>query len=213
MDAKANGFSCEIELETTKRSNIRQDPSLLAYSTSNTILLNHTVFILFCVYAHKDGVVEMTHQEQAWHVAHKECIHFNNGFCTLNRVSVNPNQPACPNFVSNRTVAPAKLYQQQKETPRFYPQQIRFNPIQPDPMLPLNQSAIGFYYMSTGRGGGKRRGRMGGNSGRGWGRGRRGGFAAGLEGSCVCPTCGYRVPHRLRSRRYQPCGTPMTSKH
>jgi len=158
----------------------------------------------------------MTHQEQARYATHKECIHFNNGFCTLNRVRVHTNQPACPNFVSKRTIAPAKLYQQQKETPRFYPQQIRFNPIQPNPMLPVNQSPVGFYYIFTGRGGGTGRGRMGGSSGRGWGRGRRGGFAAGLGGSCVCPRCSYTVPLRLRSPCYQQncptCGTPMTSK-
>jgi len=158
----------------------------------------------------------MMHKEQARYATHKECVHFTNGLCTLSKVNVSPNQPACPNFISKRAIAPAELYRQQKGTPRFYQQQTRFSPMQPYSMLPVNQSAIGFYYLSTGRGGGKGRGRMGGSSGRRWGSGRRGGFAGGLGGPCICPTCGYTVPHRLRSPCYQQncptCGKPMISK-
>jgi len=44
--------------------------------------------------------------------------------------------------------------------------------------------------MGMGRGGGMGRGAGG-------GRGRMGGFGAGPSGFCVCPNCGYRVPHTV----------------
>ena len=45
-----------------------------------------------------------------------------------------------------------------------------------------------------GRGQGKGQG-QGRGLGRGGGRGRMGGGGLGLGGSCVCPSCGTRVPH------------------
>ena len=46
------------------------------------------------------------------------------------------------------------------------------------------------------------------------GRGRMGGFGAGPEGECVCPKCGYRMPHRRGIPCYQEkcpkCGSAMT---
>ncbi|MCD6478058.1 MAG: DUF134 domain-containing protein [Candidatus Aenigmarchaeota archaeon] len=46
------------------------------------------------------------------------------------------------------------------------------------------------------------------------GRGRMGGFGAGPTGDCVCPKCGYRMPHQRGVPCYQQkcpkCGTPMT---
>jgi len=44
--------------------------------------------------------------------------------------------------------------------------------------------------MGFGRGGGG-----GGGRGAGRGQGRKGGFAAGPEGDCVCPACGHKEPH------------------
>ena len=48
----------------------------------------------------------------------------------------------------------------------------------------------------------------------GIGRGQGGSFAAGPGGYCVCPNCGERAPHQLRSpcynQRCPKCGTAMT---
>ena len=52
--------------------------------------------------------------------------------------------------------------------------------------------------------------------GRGQGRGRRagGGFGLGPGGECICPNCGYRVPHQVGvpcyARKCPKCGAPMT---
>lgn len=146
--------------------------------------------------------------------SHKECVHFNNGFCTLNSIPVNPDQPACLRFTpKNVTLTPAA-------EPYIQPQQI--TQLSPQPTGTLNirgclqTPTIQFrpppYTMSSrGAGGGGGRGRGGGGMGRG--RGRKGGFAAGPGGSCVCPKCGYTTPHTLGSPCYQQvcprCGTPM----
>ncbi len=49
--------------------------------------------------------------------------------------------------------------------------------------------------------------------GRGMGRGRMGGFGLGPGGECVCPKCGFRVPHQRGIPCFQhkcpKCGTPM----
>ena len=66
----------------------------------------------------------------------------------------------------------------------------------------------GDFKMQTPRGRGFGRGRGSG------GRGLGGGFAAGPEGECVCPKCGYREPHQAGKPCYQlkcpKCGTTMT---
>ena len=50
--------------------------------------------------------------------------------------------------------------------------------------------------------------------GRGGGRGRGGGFGLGPSGECICPNCGFRVPHQLGIPCYNQscpkCGTMMT---
>lgn len=57
------------------------------------------------------------------------------------------------------------------------------------------------------RGGGR-------GGGRGWGR--RGRFAAGTGGSCVCPNCAYSTPHMIGTLCYQQvcpqCGSRMTNE-
>jgi len=65
--------------------------------------------------------------------------------------------------------------------------------------------------MGTGRGGGQG---QGGGRGKGQGPGRKGGGqAAGPGGDCVCPSCGYRVPHTVGQPCYErkcpQCGTLM----
>ena len=49
--------------------------------------------------------------------------------------------------------------------------------------------------------------------GAGMGRGRMGGFGLGPSGECVCPKCGFRVPHQRGIPCFQhkcpQCGTPM----
>lgn len=57
----------------------------------------------------------------------------------------------------------------------------------------------------------QRRGGLG--MGKGFGRGRDSGFAAGPEGNCVCPKCGYKEAHKVGIPCYQKkcpkCGNPM----
>ena len=68
----------------------------------------------------------------------------------------------------------------------------------------------GFGQGGFGKGQGMGQGR---GQGRG-GRGRMGGFGLGPGGECVCPNCGYRVPHQRGVPCYTikcpKCGTPMT---
>lgn len=60
---------------------------------------------------------------------------------------------------------------------------------------------------TTGRGTGR-------GAGRETGRGRMGGSGLGPSGECVCPKCGYRMPHQRGIPCYEQkcpkCGTPMT---
>jgi len=58
-------------------------------------------------------------------------------------------------------------------------------------------------------------GNMGqGRRGTGRGRGRMGGFGLGPSGECVCPSCGYRMPHQAGVPCYTikcpKCGMMMT---
>jgi len=55
---------------------------------------------------------------------------------------------------------------------------------------------------------------MGGGAGQGGGRGRMGGFAAGVGGNCVCPSCGQAASHQrgvpCTSIKCPSCGAAMT---
>ena len=124
---------------------------------------------------------------QSGNHTHKECVHFNKGFCTLNSIPVNPDQPACLRFTSKDvTIASsaARPHIQSKQIRQLYPQPTRTLNIQGYLQTPTFQSCPILYTMSSrGAGARGRRGRRGGD--RGHGRGRRGGFAAGPGGSCV----------------------------
>ncbi|NLF10756.1 MAG: hypothetical protein GX597_03100 [Anaerolineaceae bacterium] len=67
--------------------------------------------------------------------------------------------------------------------------------------------------MGRGQGGGGGRG-AGGGRGQGRGPGRMGGKAAGPGGGCVCPNCGYKLPHQVGLPCYDQqcprCGSAMT---
>jgi len=155
---------------------------------------------------------------------HKQCANFKNGFCMAYEVMVNPDDPACPNFVQ-RTTEQAQTVPRTSSAP--------YQPAAP-PMQPAGYSSqfsqIGGrmnWYGMSGRGGG---GRGGGGAGRGGagrggggggmggrGRGRMGGgFSAGPGGGCICPNCGYTAPHKVGTPCYQQicpkCGTRMTRK-
>jgi len=153
-----------------------------------------------------------TRRQLAIHT-HTECVHFNNGFCTLNNIPVNPDQSACLRFTpknmtvtsaSNPYIQPpqiAQLYSQPNRTLniRGYLQTLTFQ-LRPPIYTVSNRGA--------GSGGGRgRRGGMGRIEG-------KGGFAAVPGGSCVCPKCSYTTPHTLGLPCYQQtcakCGTPMT---
>lgn len=143
---------------------------------------------------------------------HKECVHFNNGFCILNSMPVSPDQHACLRFTpKNATIASSAAirYIQPPQTTQVYTQQTR-TPYIRYSQTPTLQSPPPLYALSSrgaGAGGGTARG------GRGRRRGRKGGFAAGPGGSCVCPKCGYVTAHTVGSPCYQQvcprCGTPM----
>ncbi|MBN1265432.1 MAG: hypothetical protein JXA25_08060 [Anaerolineales bacterium] len=65
------------------------------------------------------------------------------------------------------------------------------------------------------RGSGRGRGQGAGSGrGRGQGPGRKGPFAAGPEGECVCPSCGQRTSHQAGqpclAQKCPKCGTAMT---
>jgi len=65
--------------------------------------------------------------------------------------------------------------------------------------------------MQSGRGAG---GGSGSGAGRGGGLGRKGGFAAGPGGNCVCPNCGAKKAHQRGVACYEikcpKCGAKMT---
>lgn len=133
---------------------------------------------------------------------HKHCAHFKNGFCIGYRITVNPDEPACPNFTPKTTEQTQTILR----TP-FAPYSLRTIPPPPPPpqattnlpQLPLR----GWRRNQYGTGG------MG-----GWGR--MGGFAAGPGGFCTCLNCGYAVPHVVGTPCYQQvcprCGSRMTRK-
>jgi hypothetical protein len=156
---------------------------------------------------------------------HKQCANFKNGFCMAYGIAMNPDDPACPNFVPKTT-------EQAQTVPRTSP--IPYQPVAPPmqpagnfPQFPQIGGRMNWYGMS-GRGGGGQggggAGRGGGGRGSGGGRGMGGrgrgrmggGFAAGPGGGCICPNCGYITPHKVGTPCYQQtcpkCGTRMTRK-
>ncbi|RLI17337.1 hypothetical protein DRO44_03770 [Candidatus Bathyarchaeota archaeon] len=59
---------------------------------------------------------------------HKQCANFKNGFCTVYKVAVNPNDPACPNFVPRTATQASKYptvrkYDMRTQTPSTVPRQ------------------------------------------------------------------------------------------
>jgi hypothetical protein len=159
---------------------------------------------------------------------HRDCVNFSDGVCMLTGVEVDPNKPACPNFIPKiMTARPraARGYPEAQQTYQTYASQsIRTYPPHG------HQSRYGFGRISSAvntvmqgcagsvvaspRAGG--RGGMGDFVARGGGRGRgrMGGVSAGPGGSCVCPNCGYSTSHIVGTPCYQQtcprCGSKMT---
>lgn len=160
---------------------------------------------------------------------HSDCANFRNGQCILNGIVVDPKGAVCPHFTPKSMMAtPQKVKPEVLRPRQFYqpPTTQGHPPRHPPPTgyslprpydyrtwynsgsVPLGQTALArggasFLFISSGhRGGGGGRGRMG------------GGFAAGLGGFCVCPSCGYRTPHVRGTPCYQQtcpkCGSRMT---
>lgn len=151
---------------------------------------------------------------------HKQCANFNNGFCLIYGIAVDPDAPACPNFrpdITEQTSAnPIYL-------PFPYPSAAPTLTVAGNSKPFLSRGGRMHAYGMSGRGG---QGRMGcagrggdpgGGGTGGHGRGRiGGGFAAGPGGSCNCPNCGYTTPHAAGTPCYQQicpkCGSRMTRR-
>jgi hypothetical protein len=176
--------------------------------------------------------------KQSRRAIHKECAHFSNGFCTVKGIAVAPEQPACPDFtpkdmmispwtaeIHRPAASPSQVAASREQ--KFYDavklRQSYYGAINPHvaqgyvrppqfiSKIPKRGVAAAYSMMSgrrVGRAQGTRR------SGGGRGRGRMGRFAAGPGGSCVCPQCGYTVPHTAGTpcvqQKCPKCGNAMT---
>jgi hypothetical protein len=178
----------------------------------------------------------MSYSKQHEFPTHGGCANFRSGFCTLKRVAVNPDGAACPDFTPKCIMATpqaVKAYSRAGQPSQPYsPHITQGYPLYTPTSLPspqtrhgyrtrygtdgfssaltkLGRDRAGFLSMSGGR-----RGGGGGRGSGGRGRGRMGGFAAGPGGSCVCPSCGYKMPHVIGTPCYQQtcpkCGSRMT---
>ena len=139
-------------------------------------------------------------------LTHKQCANYRDGFCTFYGIPVNPDEPACPNFTP-KTITQTPQSSPTPMQPPPPPQTANFPPAEPG----WGRGGYGMYARGRGQGRGGGRG-----FGAGQGRGRMGGFAAGPTGYCVCPNCGYTVPHVAGNpcfRQVCPrCGSRMTRK-
>ncbi len=177
-------------------------------------------------------------RKQSGRAIHEECAYFSNGFCTVKGIAVAPEQPACPDFTPKdvmtsswtaETYRPAATSSQvaaSRET-GFYgagkvsrsnygalaPQVAQGHLPPPQFIYRVPKRGVAAAYSTAssrrvGRAQGTRR------SGGGRGRGRMGRFAAGPGGSCICPQCGYTVPHTAGTpcvqQKCPKCGNAMT---
>lgn len=121
---------------------------------------------------------------------HGQCANFKNGFCTVYNIAVDFNDPACPNFTPKALTTPMQATPNTSSflMPATPFQQANINFFQP----PSRAWGLGWFKMAG-------KGRRGG-AGRG---GRMGGFGAGPGGFCICPNCGYTIPHVAGTPCYQ----------
>jgi len=178
----------------------------------------------------------MHHSKRYGFPTHGDCANFRSGFCALNGTAVDPGGAACQKFTPKSPTptpqigygSPPIAYPPQAGYAQSAPQ-YTYSYIYPPPYAlsliawyrhrthyrsgpsspnPFRQSDASFRSISRDRGGG------GGGRGSGRGRGRMGGFAAGPGGFCVCPSCGYKMPHGIGTPCYQQtcpkCGSRMT---
>ena len=70
----------------------------------------------------------MTYSTEYGYPVHRNCLHFQNGFCTLSGVTVDPNGTACPRFTpksTTKTLQSGSVLPEARRPSKKYPSQMR----------------------------------------------------------------------------------------